>query len=187
MKRLFILPAVVCLLTAAAYSQSPADFSGEWILDKSKSTLPERMKNIEGMTVKIEQKEKKIKLVTETRFPNSKPNVSGGGGGGPAIINLDSAKTAHSRTYNLDGKQHSSDETGPMGGSSKVKTTAKFNGAILELSTSQSTTTPMGDLTITTWDNLELLPDGSLKMKRQLQTNHGNQSAELIFTKKTGK
>lgn len=186
MKRFWILPVVVCLLTAAAYSQAPVDFSGEWILDKSKSTLPDRMKNIEGMTVKIEQKEKKIKINTETEFPNSKPTV-GGGNGSPAIINLNGSKMANSRTYNLDGKEHSFDETGPMGGSAKVKTNAKFNGPILELSTAQSTSTPMGDLTITTWDNLELLPDGTLKMKRQIQTNHGNQSAELFFTKKLKK
>src|ERR1044072_2141098 len=87
MKRLVFLLAVFCLLSIGVFAQKTADFSGEWSLDKGKSTLSERMKNVESMTLTVAQTDKDLKVTTSVKIgaPPRGPPAGGpppGGGGG---------------------------------------------------------------------------------------------------------
>lgn len=188
------LSAIFCVLSISAFAQTTLpDFSGEWVLDRSKSTMPDRMKaSIQGMEMEVDQNEKKIKVTLETK--QGAPVVIPGGNspnngaeakpismvGGSSV-----AKTTLS--YSLDGKEGTSNVAGPMGGTVKVKTVAKVDGSVLTLSSSRTLDTPMGEIRMNTSDVWELQTDGSLKMKRKLTTSQGDQSAELIFVKKAKK
>ena len=83
-------------------------------------------------------------------------------------------------TYSLDGKETSTEVPGFGGGTATLKSTAKWDGGKLNLATSR--TTQMGDIKTTeTW---ELQVDGSLKVKRSMESPRGSDSSDLVFTKK---
>lgn len=194
MKRLVVLCAVFCLLSIAAFGQAKtADYSGEWSLDKAKSTLPERMKNIESMTMTVTQTDKDLKVATAIKR-GAPPQVGaggtsggapgaggpppgggggrGGGGGGDQTL-----------TYTLDGKETSAEVAGGMG-TSIVKTTAKAGAGQLDLTNSRTFNSPNGEVKITTKETWTLQADGSLKVKRDTESTQGTQSSEMVFTKK---
>jgi hypothetical protein len=198
MKRLVVLCAVFCLLSIAAFGQAKtADYSGEWSLDKAKSTLPDRMKNIESMTMTVTQTDKDLKVATVAKRgappqgavgaggpppaggapgaggpPPGSGGGRGGGGGGDQTL-----------TYTLDGKETSAEVAGGMG-TSIVKTTAKVGAGQLDLTNSRTFNSPNGEVKITTKETWTLQADGSLKVKRDTESMQGTQSSEMVFTKK---
>jgi hypothetical protein len=187
MKKLVFLLAVFCLLSIGAYAQAKAtDFSGEWSLDKSKSTLSDRMKNVESMTMTVSQTDKDLKVTSSVKRgapPAGGPGAGGPppGGGGPGGGGRGMGGGDQTISYTLDGKETSTEVPGFGGGTSTVKSTAKIDGGKLNLSTSRST--QMGDIKSTeTW---EIQADGSLKVKRSTESPRGSESNDLVFTKKT--
>jgi hypothetical protein len=198
MKKLILFSALLCLLSLSAFAQGKTtDFSGEWTLDKAKSTLPDRMKNIESMTLTVTQTDKEIKVASATKrgAPMGGPGAGGpppqgGGGGGDRPMGgggrggmgggMGGDQTL---TYALDGKETSSEAAGPGGNPSTVKLIAKADGAKLNLTNSRAFTTQMGEMKITTKETWELQADGSLKVKRDTESMQGTQTAELVFTK----
>ena len=194
MKKLVFLLAVFCLASIGAFAQAKApDYSGEWSLDKSKSTLSGRMQSIESMTMTVAQTDKELKVTTSAKRgapPAGGPPPAGGapaggapagGQGGGRGMGGGMGMGDQTLTYNLDGKETSTEVPGFGGGTATLKSTAKIDGGKLSLSTSRST--QMGDIKSTeTW---ELQADGSLKVKRSTESPRGTESNEMVFTKKT--
>lgn len=196
MKRFVVLSAVFCLLSIAAFGQAKtADYSGEWSLDKAKSTLPDRMKNIESMTLTVAQTDKDIKVTTSSKRgappqgaggppAGGAPPAGGPGGGGGRGMGGGGGMGDQTLTYTLDGKETLTEMAGGMGNST-VKTSAKIDGGKLNLTNSRTFNSQMGEMKVTTKETWELQSDGSLKVKRDTETPQGTQSAEMVFTKKT--
>ena len=184
MKRLVVLTAVFCLLSIAALAQKAPDFSGEWTLDKAKSTLSERMQSIESMTMSVAQTDKDLKVTSSVKrgAPPAGAPAGGGGGGGRGMGGGMGDQTL---TYTLDGKEGSADVPGPGGSTSVVKTTAKLDGVKLSLTNARTFNTPNGEFKSTTTETWELQADGSLKVKRNAESPRGAESNDLVFTKKT--
>jgi hypothetical protein len=192
MKKLVFLLAAFCLLSLSAYAQKATDFSGEWSLDKSKSTLSDRMKNLESMTLTVAQTDKELKVTSSAKrgappagAPAGPPPGSGGGGGrgmgaGGGMMGGD-----QTMTYSLDGKETSAEVPGPGGTNSTAKLTAKTDSGKLHLSSTRTFNTQMGEVTTTTKETWELQADGSLKVKRDTESPRGTDSNEMVFTKKT--
>ena len=205
MKKLVFLLAVFCLLSIGAFAQAKTtDYSGEWSLDKGKSTLSRRMQNVESMTMTVTQTEKELKVATAakrgappqgTQGPGGGPPPQGGapgaggpppGGGGPGGgmgggRGMGGGMGDQTLLYNLEGKETSIEVPGFNGGTATLRTTAKWDGGKLSLATSR--VTEMGDIKTTeTW---ELQADGSLKIKRSTDSPRGTDLNDLVFTKKT--
>jgi hypothetical protein len=192
MKKLVFLLAAFCLLSLSAYAQKATDFSGEWSLDKSKSTLSDRMKNLESMTMTVAQTDKELKVTSSAKrgappagAPAGPPPGSGGGGGrgmgaGGGMMGGD-----QTMTYSLDGKETSAEVPGPGGSTSTAKLSAKTDGAKLHLTSTRTFNTQMGEVTSTTKEIWEMQADGSLKVKRDTESPRGTDSNEMVFTKKT--
>lgn len=75
MKKMFVLLAMFCLCfqTISVYAATP-DFSGDWELDASRSTLPDAMA-VESIVLKVTQTEKDLKIESATK--TSKNNNAG--------------------------------------------------------------------------------------------------------------
>jgi hypothetical protein len=197
MKKLVFLLAAFCLLSMGAFAQTKMpDYSGEWSLDKSKSALSDRMKNIESMTMTVTQTDKELKVATSAKRgappqgappsggapPAGGPPPAGGGMGGGR--GMGGGMGDQTLTYSLDGKETSAEVQGGMG-TSTVKLTAKMDGGKLNLTNSRTINSQMGEAKITTKENWELQADGSLKVKRDTESPRGSESNELVFVKKT--
>jgi hypothetical protein len=188
MKQLVFLLAIFCLLTIGAFAQvKTTDYSGEWSLDKGKSTLSDRMKNIESMTMIVAQTDKELTVTSSVKraappagAPAGPPPGSGQGGGRGTGGGM-GMMGDRTMTYSLDGKETSTEAPGPGGSTATTKSTAKIDGGKLNLSTSRSS--QRGESKST--EIWEIQADGSLKIKRTTDSPFGSESNELVFTKKT--
>jgi hypothetical protein len=183
MKKVFILAAVVFLFATAAFAQK-ADFSGTWTLDVSKSKLDERAR-IESMTLTVAQTANDIKIDSKTTRaprPEGAPAGAGGGGGmgrGGGFGNGDA-----SETYTLDGKETKVTQESQMG-PIPITLKGKLDGGKLDLSSSRTFTTQMGEMTATKKETWSLSDDGkTLTIAREQTTPRGTNSSTLVFNKK---
>lgn len=186
MKNLAILFAFVCLFAISATAQTKkADYSGEWMLDASKSNLGERSR-IEAMTMKVTQSEKELKVETATKRaapPEGAPAGGGGNRGGAGGGMRGGFGGGDGATvYSLEGKETTAE--GAMGGQAKLK--ANFEkDAKLNLSRTQTIDSPNGQATISIKETWELSADGkTLTVKRDVESPRGTNSTEMVFTKK---
>jgi hypothetical protein len=185
MKKLFILAAIVCSLSIAAFAQDKkTDFSGTWTLDVSKSKLDERAR-IESMTLTVAQTDKDIKIESKTTRaprPEGAPAGAGPGGGmgrGGGFGSGDAAET-----YSLDGKETKIQQESQMG-SIPVTLKAKLEGAKLDLSSSRTFSGPNGEMTSTKKESWSLSEDGkTLTVAREQTTPRGTSSSTMVFSKK---
>ena len=192
MKRLVFLLAIFCLLTIGAFAQAKtADYSGEWSLDKGKSTLAGRMQNIESMTMTVAQTDKELKVTSSVKrgappagAPAGPPPGSGQGGGRGTGGGM-GMMGDQTMTYSLDGKETSAEVPGPGGSTGTAKSTAKIGTGKLELTSVRTFTTQMGEVKATTTETWEIQADGSLKIKRDTESPRGSESNVMVFTKKT--
>jgi TonB family protein len=179
MKKTILLAGIFCLFAISAFAQNKTDYSGEWSLDKAKSTLDDRMRGVESMTMTVAQTEKELKVETTTKRAaqaDGGMNRGGGmmGGGGPQTL-----------VYSLDGKETKAETgSGTMAGTATLKASVESDGK-LKLSSVREMTTQMGAMTITTKETWELTDGGkTLKVTREMETPRGTNSSELVFTKK---
>ncbi len=183
--------AFVCLLAIGATAQSKkADYSGEWTLDVSKSKLGERSR-IEGMTMKVAQSEKELKVETTTKraalqmaggdgSAGSMPAPGGGNRGGGMRGGFGGGDGT--TVYSLEGKETTAE--GAMGGQAKLKANFEKDNK-LNLSRSQTIDSPNGQATITVKETWDLSADGkTLTVKRDVESPRGTNSTEMVFTKK---
>ena len=119
MKKLFFATALVCLFAFAAFAQKPADFSGKWNLDLTKSELGQQAAMIKSQTVTITQSGTSFKVSTQTE---RNADAVGGGGGGRGGFG-----GGGDQSYTLDGKEVSTERQGPNGAMT-IKTTASQTG-----------------------------------------------------------
>lgn len=185
MRKIFFLAAVLCLSAVAAFSQAkPADFSGTWILDASKSKLDERSR-IESMTLTVAQTEKELKVTTETkRMPPPADAASGEGRVGGRGTGRGLGAGDSTVSYSLDGKETTVEIDGPNG-KMPVKYKGSIDGGAASLSSSRTFSGPMGEVTVTTKDSWSLSADGkTLTVVREQSTPRGSSSSTMVFAKK---
>lgn len=184
MKSKFVLAAVFSMfllaITAAAQDKA-TNFAGTWQLDVSKSKLGDRAM-IESQTLTVNQTDKDITIQTATkRTPppaDAAPNGRGGGRMGGGFGGGDNTVT-----FTLDGKETKTDVEGRMG-KMPVTQKAKWDGGMLQLSTSRTFNGPDGEMTMTTKDKWELSSDGkTLTVNSERSGMRGSESSTKIYSK----
>ena len=157
MKRLFLIAGLMsAFLLVVLAASAAANFGGTWVLDKTKSQgLSPRMQGADKVTLTITQDDKTISLDTKIEGGQTAGGGPGGGGGmgggrGPA----------GPTTYNLDGKEVTSDVTfGQNTGKRTMKAT--MTGGTLELMSKTSFTGQDGTERVNaTTQKLSLSGDG---------------------------
>jgi hypothetical protein len=138
MKRILLIAglATAFLLLVVAASAQKANFAGTWILDKAKSqNLSTRQQGADKVSLIITQDEKTISL--ENKIEGGQPPQGGGGAGGGAGAGGGGRMGGGGgmggpQSYNLDGKEVTSDVT--FGQATGKRTTkATMSGGSLEL------------------------------------------------------
>lgn len=195
MKKIFVLFAAMCLLMNTVLAMPAAtDYSGNWELDKAKSTIPEQMR-IDTMTMKVTQSDTELKVETTVkRLPppegapaGGPPGGGPGGGGGRGPGGGGGGAPAGPTTYKLDGSETTVDSPGPGGMTIPVKYKAVVGSdGKLTLSSSRTFSGPNGDITTTTTETWELVDGGKgLKAHRKTESPRGTQEVDYYFAKKT--
>lgn len=156
MKRIFLIAglATAFLLLVVAASAQKTNFAGTWVLDKAKSqNLSQRLQGADKVTLTVTQDDKTISL--DTKIEGGQPPAGGGGGGTGGGGGMGGGRPGGGaggpQTYNLDGKEVTSDVTfGQNTGQRTMKAT--MTGATLELMTK----TVFGDRTNSSTQKLSL-------------------------------
>lgn len=176
MKRLFLIAGMMSVLALAivASSMAAANFAGTWVLDKAKSTgLSQGMMNAESVTWVITQDDAKIAIESKVVAGAAAPAGGGGGGGG--------RPPAGPRTFNLDGKEVTTEGGGQMGGTNTMKAT--WAGAALELNSVRTGSMNGQDFKSTSTDKLSLSSDGKvLTVARKVEGPRPSEST-MVFNK----
>ena len=181
MKKLIIATGLITALALAAFGTTgglPVSFAGSWTLDKAKSQgLDQRMQNAESVTCVITQDDNTISV--EWKIEGGQPPAGGPGGGG----GMGGGRgPAGPRTYNLDGKEVTSE--GPMSSTNAVKATWSDATKTLELSTVSTGSRDGQEFKITRVDKLSLSADGKvLTINRHSESPRGAQDSTLVFNK----
>jgi hypothetical protein len=176
MKKILFLAIALCLMSVAAFAQKP-DYSGTWNLDVAKSKLDERAR-IESMTMTVTQTDTNLTVATATKrtpMPEAQD-------GGPARRGMGGGDTSF--VYTLDGKETTTEVEG-RGGKMPVKLMAKMEGGNLNLTSSRTFSTPMGDMTATTKETW-VLSEGNktLTVTREMSSQRGSSTTTMVFVKK---
>ena len=167
MKRLLVFSVLVCALVVEVWAAgvAPANFSGTWVLDKTKSEGVSGAMASADVTMVVTQDGKQ--LTTETTITGGQREIP-----------------PQKATYNLDGSETTAEMTGRMPGKATMK--AKWMGDnVLELSSVQNVNVQGNDVTITRMDHWELAEGGKvLKVHRKSESPRGAQESKLVFNKK---
>ncbi|HVQ38380.1 MAG TPA: hypothetical protein VMS31_12650 [Pyrinomonadaceae bacterium] len=153
---------ITCALVALAVAPA-ANFAGTWALDKAKSQgLSPRMQGADSVTWTITQDDKTISIdqkVTGGQPPAGGGPGGGGGGGGGGMGG--GRGPAGPTSYNLDGKEVTTEITGGQAtGKSSLK--AAWADSALELSRKTTFNTPDGERVSSTTQKLSLSGDGKV-------------------------
>jgi len=179
MKKLIIAAGLISALALAAFGTTgglPVSFAGTWALDKEKSQgLSQRMQNAEKATCVITQNDNTISV--EWKVEGGQPPAGGPGGGG-------GRGPAGPQTYNLDGKEVTSDAGGQMGGTNTMKATWSEATKTLELMSVRAGSFNGQDFKATTTDKMSLSADGKvLTIVRHSESPRGAQDSTLVLNK----
>jgi hypothetical protein len=182
MKKLIIAAGLITALAFAAFGTTgglPVSFAGSWTLDKAKSQgLDQRMQNAESVTCVITQDDNTISV--EWKIAGAQPQGGPGGGGG-----MGGGRGAGGpRSYNLDGKEATSEAGGQMGGTNTLKATWSDATKTLELMFVRAGNFNGNDFKATTTDKMSLSADGKvLTINRHTESPRGAQDSTLVFNK----
>src|SRR5712692_1531018 len=126
MRKVFLIAGLMtAFVLATLASSAAANFAGTWTLDKTKSQgLSQGMMNAESVVWTITQDDKTISI--DSKVTGGQPPAGGGGGGGRG------GGMGGPRTYNLDGKEVTTEGGGQMGGTNTSKSTWSSDGKTLE-------------------------------------------------------
>jgi len=212
MKRLLTGCAAVFMFLAGAFIVSAAstNFSGTWVLDKSRSQgLTPQIENVESYTMIVTQDQQQLTVETKVtgggrpgggapgagRRPegaNGEPRPEGAGGQGGGRRPEGGGRGGRggfgmgmpTATYKLDGTENKIESTGGRGGAAILKAQWKDGGKALELSNSRTFNVQGNEMTRTTKERWELVDGGkTLKVKRSSESQQGSQESTLIFTR----
>jgi len=198
---------VLLLLTGVwAASAASANFSGTWVLDKSKSEgLPPQWQNLESYTMVVSQDNKQLTVENKivgaarpmgdqgsseqgTARGNGDGTGSGrgnggfgrqgrGGRGGGFGMGMPAA------TYKLDGTETKIESTG-RGGGATLKAELQSDGNVLLLTNTRTFNFQGNEATRTTRERWELGDGGkTLTVKRSMDTPQGTRESTLVFNK----
>jgi len=148
--------SVLCMSAIIGFAQKPADLSGKWTLEISKSDLGQQAAMIKSQTMTITQAGTSFKVSTQTER-NAPPDGAGGGrpGGGMG--------GGGEQSYTLDGKEISTERQTPNGAIT-TKTKAEQTGNKIVITSVFPS--PNGDIKSTS--TYELSADGkSLTVTRE--------------------
>jgi hypothetical protein len=180
MKRTILIAglATAFLLLVVAASAQKANFAGTWVLDKAKSqNLSPRQQGADKVTLTITQDDKTITLDTKTE--GGQPPAGGGGGtggGGGMGGGRPGGGAGGPQSYNLDGKDVTSDVTfGQATGKRTVKAT--MSGAALELMSKTSFTGQDGTERVNSQTQKLSLSDGGKTLTVVTHREGGQQQA----------
>jgi hypothetical protein len=156
--------ALVALsLVAVAAVAAKADFSGKWVMDKTKSEgVPPTMEQ----TMTVTQTGDKIELETKIVAPQ-----------GERVIK---------DSYTADGKETDFTPQGPQGAMGKGKRTAKWSadGSALEVSETATLDGPNGSDEVTATRKWSLAADGkTLTIEMTFSGEQGVQKTKRVFVK----
>jgi hypothetical protein len=155
--------ALVALSLVVAAAAAKADFSGKWVMDKTKSEgLPP---NIE-QTMTITQTGDKIELETKITGPQGERTVKD--------------------SYTVDGKEVDFTPQGPQGPMGKGKRTAKWStdGAALEVSETATLDGPNGPDEVSATRKWTLAADGkAMTIELTFNGEQGTQKTKRVFVK----
>ena len=156
--------ALVALsLVVVAAASAKADFSGKWVMDKTKSEgVPPTLEQ----TMTVTQTGDKIELETKITGPN-----------GERVIK---------DSYTADGKEADFTPQGPQGAMGKGKRTAKWSadGAALEVNETATLDGPNGPDEITATRKWSLAADGkTLTIEMVFSGEQGVQKTKRVFVK----
>ena len=201
MKKTVIGCAAALLTLAGAWtvSAASANFSGAWVLDKSKSQgLPPQIENSESYTMVVTQDDQQLtvenKIVGGRRPDGGEPGAGGRGGGrrpdgaggqgggrgGRGGFGMGMGAVV----YKLDGTETKTESAGGRGGAATFKAQWKDGGKALELMTTRSINFQGNETTRTTKEHWELADGGkTLKVKRTVDSPMGSQESTLVFTR----
>jgi hypothetical protein len=155
--------ALVALSLVVAAAAAKADFSGKWVMDKTKSEgLPP---NIE-QTMTVTQTGDKIDLETKVTGPQGERIVKD--------------------SYTVDGKEADFTPQGPQGAIGKGKRTAKWSadGAGLEVSETATLDGPNGANEVSATRKWTLAADGkTMTIELTFNGEQGTQKTKRVFVK----
>lgn len=189
MKKVFLIFGLIAAMALAALATSaakPANFAGEWSLDKAKSQgLSQRMQNAESVQWTITQDDKQITIESKMAAGAPPAGASAAPGGGMGGGQGRGGGMGGPQTYTLDGKEATAEVGGgQMTGKAVSKATWAKDGAILELSRVSTFQGPNGEVVNTTTQKLELSGDGKvLTVTLHNESPRGTQDSTLVFTK----
>ncbi len=186
--------ALVFLTGVWVVAAASTDFSGVWVLDKSKSQgLPPQIENVESYTMTVTQDDQQLTVESKItgggrprggepgaigRGDGRRPDGVGGQGGGrrPDGAGGQGGGQGGGRgrggfgmgmptaTYKLDGTENKIESAGGRGGSATLKAQWKDGGKALELTNSRSFNFQGNETTRTTKERWELA-DGGKSLK----------------------
>ena len=158
-----IAVSLVALSLVVASAAAKADFSGKWVMDKTKSEgVPPTMEQ----TMTVTQAGDKIELETKISGPQ-----------GERVIK---------DSYTVDGKETDFTPQGPQGAMGKGKRTAKWSadGAALEVSETATLNGPNGSDEVSATRKWWLGADGkTLTIELTFSGEQGMQKTKRVFVK----
>ena len=176
MKKFAISFSIFVMLSAGvmtAFAATP-NFSGTWLLDKTKSKdLPRQWENVESVTMTVTQDDKQ--LTVDNKIKRNE-NADQGGGRGMGMMGVS--------TFKLDGSENKVETTGERAMTSTFKAVPSKDGKTLELDTVRKGDFQGNEVTFTTKETWELSADGkTLTVNRSSESPRGSQSSTLVFAK----
>ncbi len=179
-----ILSLLLLALTASA--QTTPNFAGTWTLDVAKSRISDREKAVIAFqTITAVQTGTDISVTTTTKRvppPDAPKAAEGtpGGGTAPAM-----GPFSNTFAFTFDGKETVASAPGPNGKSMPVKTSSKWEGSKLVLTTSRThPSRDGGEITTVTKETWELVGDGkTLIIRRDNVSPEGTSTTARVYTK----
>ena len=177
---LFITILSLSLLAVSASAQTPS-FAGTWTLDVAKSRISDREKAVIAFqTITAVQTGSDISVTTTTKRvppPDAPKAVDGAPGGGAAAA---MGPFSNTFAFTFDGKETVASAPGPIGKSMPVKTSSKWEGSKLILTTTRT----RNEITVVTKDTWELMADGKTLIIRRDNTGpEGTTTTARVYTK----
>jgi hypothetical protein len=182
---LFAATLSLLLLAVSASAQSSSNFAGTWTLDVAKSRISDREKAVIAFqTITAVQTDKDISVTTTTKRvppPDAPKEAAGGPSAGAAAM----GPFSNTFAFTFDGKETVASAPGPNGKSMPVKTSSKWEGSKLVLTTSRTHPSKDGaEVTTVTKETWELVGDGkTLIIRRDNISPEGTSTTARVYNK----
>lgn len=150
----------VVMMAVMSVSAAPTDFSGTWVLDAAKSTMPGGQGGGGPVTLIVKQD---AKTLTSTRKTE---------------------RGDQTNTYNLDDSKSTNKLTGRMEGTAVSTVKWQGDGKILEINTDTTANMQGNEFKMTSVAHWELADGGkTLKIHTKSETPQGSRESAAVYTK----